>query len=183
MFSITFLNSSTFIPASSAASSIVTRPSYSFSTNKTFKEQLKPQKKPLVIVVFLDWHYYISSPGTSNRNFIVLFHNSISSWNSSYIYGRLILSQAIYLKQCFYHTVVIIFLTVIIYISDHHWIFHVDLSRATHLFFPNWNFMVDTFIPTHQQSVMSYCHNSLSHFSLFQSADPYCHNPYTNSPC
>ena len=44
MFSITFLNSSTVIPASSAASSIVTRPSCSFSTNKTFEGQLKPSK-------------------------------------------------------------------------------------------------------------------------------------------
>ena len=31
-----------FLPVTAAASSIVTRPSCSFSTNKTFKEQLKP---------------------------------------------------------------------------------------------------------------------------------------------
>ena len=50
--------------------------------------------------------------------------------------------------------------------KDHHWIFEVD-----------------TFIPTHQQSVESYCHNSQSHFSIFQSADPYCHNLRTSLLC
>ena len=29
----------------------------------------------------------------------------------------------------------------------------------------------------------SYCHNSQSHFSIFQSADPYRHNLQTNSLC
>ena len=148
------------------------------------------RQNPLVIVGFLGWPYYISSPGTGNRNFIVLFHNPISSWNSSYLYGRLILSRAIYIKQCVHRAVVIIFLTVIIFrshisfhFSDHHWIFCVDLSWATHSFRFNWNFMVDTFIPAHQQSAVSYCHNSLSHFSIFQSADPYCHNLRTSLLC
>lgn len=40
--------------------------------------------------------------------------------------------------------------------------------------------MVDTFIPAHHQSAVSYCHNSQSHFSIFQSADPYCHNLFAN---
>ena len=71
----------------------------SFQQIKLLKDNSSRQNH-LVIVGFLGWPYYISSPGTGNRNFIVLFHNSISSWNSSYLYGRLILSQAIYI----YHT-------------------------------------------------------------------------------
>lgn len=40
--------------------------------------------------------------------------------------------------------------------------------------------MVDPLIPTSRQSAQSYCHNSQSHFSIFQNVDPYRHNPHTN---
>ena len=130
----------------------------SFQQIKLLKDNSSRQN-PLAIVVFLGWPYYISIPGTSNRNFIVLFHNSISSWNSSYLYGRLILSRAnLYqtvcsssmpdeLSRCSYH-----FFIVAVYFSDYHWIFYVDLSWSTRPICFNWNFMVDTFIPTHRQS-------------------------------
>ena len=92
----------------------------SFQQIKHLKDNPSHQN-PLVIVVFLGWPYYISSPSSSNGNLVVLFHNSISSWNSSYLYVRLISSRSSYIKQCVHHpcrmgyrTVVIIFLTVAI---------------------------------------------------------------------
>ena len=48
---------------------------------------------PHEIRIFSGCPYYISSPSAGHGDFIVLFHNPISSWNSSYLYGRLILSR------------------------------------------------------------------------------------------
>ena len=47
--------------------------------------------------------------------------------------------------------------------SDHHWIFHVDLSWATHSFRFNRNFMVDTFIPVHIFLLLQHEQSSTPH--------------------
>ena len=67
-----------------------------------------------------------------NQEILLIWHSSIFL-PQVFISNHRCITPAgfIYIKQCVHHTVVIIFLTVVIYFSDHHWIFYVDQSWST----------------------------------------------------
>lgn len=146
-------------------------------------------------MVFLGWPYYISSPSSSNGDFVILFHNFKSSWNSSYLYKRLILSRSIYIKQCVHlhrevtsqhrrdvshTTVVIIFLTVVILRPPLKLLCRPVTDRLS--FFLNWIFEVNALWTAHHRSAGSYRRTSLDSASILLSAGLYCHNLLTSQP-